>query len=74
MCDMFSDFDSVSFANYKNIQISKKLSYVTLKNKNYKNRKDGDDIIDIILEQKQCARYICEKVYSYFVNEELDVH
>ncbi|MCA0131117.1 DUF1800 domain-containing protein [Winogradskyella alexanderae] len=33
---------------------------------------DGDDIIDIILEQKQCARYICEKVYSYFVNEELD--
>lgn len=33
---------------------------------------DGDDIIDIILEQKQCARYICEKIYRYFVNEELD--
>ena len=33
---------------------------------------DGDDIIDLILEQKQCARYICEKIYRYFVNEELD--
>ena len=30
---------------------------------------NGDDIIDIILEQKQCAKYICEKVYRYFVNE-----
>lgn len=29
---------------------------------------DGDDIIDIILEQKQCARFICTKIYSYFVN------
>jgi uncharacterized protein (DUF1800 family) len=29
---------------------------------------DGDDIIDIILSQKQCARFICEKVYRYFVN------
>tara|TARA_B110000003_G_scaffold83922_1_gene85874 strand:- start:9205 stop:10596 length:1392 start_codon:yes stop_codon:yes gene_type:complete len=29
---------------------------------------DGDDIIDIILEQKQCARFICEKIYKYFVN------
>jgi len=32
-------------------------------------RYDGDDIIDIILEEKQCARFICEKIYSYFVNE-----
>jgi uncharacterized protein (DUF1800 family) len=30
---------------------------------------EGDDIIDVILEQKQCARFICEKIYSYFVNE-----
>lgn len=30
---------------------------------------NGDDIIDIILEQKQCARFICEKIYQYFVNE-----
>ena len=28
----------------------------------------GDDIIDIILENKQCARYISEKIYRYFVN------
>lgn len=32
-------------------------------------RYDGDDIIDIILDQKQCARFICKKVYSYFVNK-----
>jgi len=31
-------------------------------------RHDGDDIIDIILEKKQCARFISEKVYRYFVN------
>jgi uncharacterized protein (DUF1800 family) len=30
---------------------------------------DGDDIVDIILKQKQCARFICEKIYRYFVNE-----
>jgi uncharacterized protein (DUF1800 family) len=29
---------------------------------------DGDDIIDIILEQRQCARFIADKVYRYFVN------
>ncbi|WP_152286112.1 DUF1800 domain-containing protein [Flavicella marina] len=29
---------------------------------------DGNDIIDIILEQKQCARFISEKIYKYFVN------
>lgn len=30
---------------------------------------NGDDIIDIILQKKQCARFISEKIYSYFVNE-----
>lgn len=35
-------------------------------------RYDGDDIIDIILEQKQCARFICGKIYSYFVNDQID--
>ena len=35
-------------------------------------RYDGDDIIDIILEQKQCARFICGKIYKYFVNETID--
>ncbi|WP_242155337.1 DUF1800 domain-containing protein [Aestuariivivens sediminis] len=33
---------------------------------------DGDDVIDIILEQKQCARFICGKIYTYFVNPEID--
>jgi len=35
-------------------------------------RYDGDDIIDIVLEQKQCARFICTKLYSYFVNSTLN--
>ncbi|WP_139957264.1 DUF1800 domain-containing protein [Flavicella sediminum] len=33
---------------------------------------DGNDIIDIILEQKQCAKFICTKVYKYFVNPVID--
>ena len=33
-----------------------------------KGKFNGDDIIDIILEKKQCARFICEKIYTYFVN------
>lgn len=33
---------------------------------------NGDDIIDIILEQKQCARFICTKVYKYFINPKVD--
>lgn len=33
---------------------------------------DGDDIIDIILEQKQCARFVSEKIYQYFVNENIN--
>ena len=35
-------------------------------------RYDGDDIIDMILEQKQCARFICRKIYSYFVNDAIN--
>ncbi|WP_075343509.1 DUF1800 domain-containing protein [Tenacibaculum agarivorans] len=30
---------------------------------------NGDDIIDIILKEKQCAKFICEKIYRYFVND-----
>lgn len=30
---------------------------------------NGDDVIDIILENKQCARHICEKLYIHFVND-----
>jgi uncharacterized protein (DUF1800 family) len=33
---------------------------------------DGDDILDILLEHRQTARFIAGKIYKYFVNEELD--
>lgn len=33
---------------------------------------NGDDIIDILLEQKQTAKFIAEKIFRYFVNEEAD--
>ena len=33
---------------------------------------NGDDIIDIILEKEQCARFISEKIYKYFVNENIN--
>ena len=33
---------------------------------------NGDDIIDIIIEKKQCARFISKKIYSYFVNENIN--
>ncbi len=33
---------------------------------------DGDEIIDIILKQKDCAKFICEKIYRNFVNDEID--
>jgi uncharacterized protein (DUF1800 family) len=33
---------------------------------------DGDDIIDMLLEQKQTALYITKKIYRYFVNEKMD--
>ena len=32
----------------------------------------GDDVLTILLEQKQTARFITRKIYKYFVNEELD--
>ena len=31
---------------------------------------DGDDIIDIILEQKATAKFITQKIYKFFVNDE----
>ncbi|NMH88864.1 DUF1800 domain-containing protein [Flavivirga algicola] len=33
---------------------------------------NGDDIINIILKNRQCARFICEKIYRYFVNDIID--
>lgn len=33
---------------------------------------DGDDVINILLEQKQTALYITKKIYKFFVNENVD--
>ena len=33
---------------------------------------DGDNVLDILLEQKQTAKYITTKLYRYFVNEQPD--
>ena len=33
---------------------------------------DGDDVLDILLEQKQTATYITKKIYRFFVNEKAD--
>jgi len=33
---------------------------------------NGDDILQILLEQKQTARFITQKIYRYFVNEDED--
>ena len=33
---------------------------------------DGDDVLDILLEQKQTAKYITKKIYKYFVNDKVD--
>jgi uncharacterized protein (DUF1800 family) len=33
---------------------------------------DGDDVIDILLEQKQTAKFITAKMYKFFVNETID--
>jgi len=33
---------------------------------------DGDDILNMLLEDKQTANYISKKIYRYFVNEDVD--
>lgn len=33
---------------------------------------DGDDIVDLILEKRECATFICTKIYSYFVNDTIN--
>ncbi|HKH59854.1 MAG TPA: DUF1800 domain-containing protein [Flavitalea sp.] len=32
----------------------------------------GDDVLNILLEQKQTSRFIARKIYRYFVNENVD--
>ena len=33
---------------------------------------DGDDVLDILLDQKQTARFLSQKIYKFFVNENVD--
>jgi len=33
---------------------------------------NGEDVIDLILAQKNCALFICENIYQYFVNPVVD--
>lgn len=33
---------------------------------------DGDDVLDVLLDQKQTARFITQKVYRFFVNDNID--
>jgi uncharacterized protein (DUF1800 family) len=33
---------------------------------------DGDNVLDILLEQKQTARFITQKIYRFFVNDTID--
>ena len=33
---------------------------------------NGEDVLDILLEQKQTSRYITQKIYRFFVNENVD--
>jgi len=33
---------------------------------------DGDEVLDILLEHRQTAKYISQKVYRFFVNENVD--
>lgn len=33
---------------------------------------NGEDIIDIILQKRATATFICRKIYAYFVNEDVD--
>jgi uncharacterized protein (DUF1800 family) len=33
---------------------------------------DGEDVLDILLEEKQTARHISQKIYKFFVNDQAD--
>ncbi|HVZ57791.1 MAG TPA: DUF1800 domain-containing protein [Chitinophagaceae bacterium] len=35
-------------------------------------RWDGDQVLDILLDQPQAARFVCGKLYRYFVNDQPD--
>lgn len=58
------DYDFEGDFVFKENQHNDDFKYVFNKAGHY----DGDDIIDLIFEKKQCARFICTKLYRYFVN------
>jgi uncharacterized protein (DUF1800 family) len=33
---------------------------------------DGEEVLDILLQQKQAAKYIAQKIYKFLVNEQVD--
>ena len=33
---------------------------------------DGDEVLDILIKEKQTAKYISQKIYKFFVNEQVD--
>ena len=33
---------------------------------------DGGEVLDILLQEKQTAKYITQKMYKFFVNEKVD--
>jgi len=33
---------------------------------------DGEQVLDILLDEKQCARYITQKIYRFYVNDKMD--
>jgi uncharacterized protein (DUF1800 family) len=37
-----------------------------------KGNLDGDDVLDILLEQRQTAKFISGKIYRFFVNDNID--
>ena len=37
-----------------------------------KGKFGGEDIIKIILSKKECAQFICAKIYAFFVNQKID--
>ena len=63
---------TLGVGNYNEADIKESARAFTGYNFIRKGNFNGDDIIDIILEKKQCARFICTKVYTYFINPEVD--
>ena len=60
---------------------NRKIEFVFRRKKHDKGQKtilgqtgawQGEDVIRILLEQKQTARHICTKIYKAFVNEQVD--